>query len=432
MQPNIRIQDYDYNLPEDRIAKYPLDQRDSSKLLLYNIGVDNDGNTLPEISHSVFSDIVRYIPSGSFMVFNNTKVVPARLLFKRDTGAVIEVFCLEPVSPADYQINFSTTEKCRWKAIIGNLKRWKNDTLHLYTSSDSIDNATEDENPSRAGMELLRKIDLKADLISRDGNTAVVEFSWNGDNVTFSSVLDLCGRIPIPPYLNRGTKSIDYERYQTVYARLKGSVAAPTAGLHFTDRVIDALKHNGVTVAELCLHVGAGTFLPVKSEYISGHTMHTEPFSVSLEFLEKLLEAIDSGRRIVSVGTTSTRCLESLYFLGVHCIEKGGPSPVEQWEPYRDEGYSTTPSESVSAIISYMKANCLSTLVSRTGIIIVPGYEYRIIEYLVTNFHQPQSTLLLLVSAFATEQGMRDIYRYALDNSFRFLSYGDSSLLRKK
>lgn len=401
----IRIEDYTYDLPEERIAKFPLEHRDDSKLLVYS------ESTGPIASQ--FVNITDYLPSGAFMVFNETMVVPARLFFKKATGAVIEIFCLEPIEPADYAQNFASTATCRWKAIVGNLKKWKGDTLSFY-------------NPS--GDSVLSMIDLKADLISNDGKSCIVEFSWSGD-FSFSAVLAHCGRLPIPPYLKRDTQPLDLERYQTCYADREGSVAAPTAGLHFTEREFEEIDKKGIKRAKLCLHVGAGTFLPVKSEYIADHTMHSEPFEVEIGFLRALKAACNGP--VIAVGTTSTRCLESLYFLGVQCIESGEPKCVSQWEPYRDEGYSYSNVEAVDALIRYMENNNLEKFTSRTQIIIVPGYKFHFIDYLVTNFHQPQSTLLLLVSAFIGD-GWKDVYRFAMDNGFRFLSYGDSSLLKRK
>lgn len=408
MDQKIRIQDYSYNLPEDRIAKYPLQNRDDSKLLIYIKGIEG------KFASSIFSNISNYLPKDGFMVFNNTKVVPARLLFKRKTGALIEVFCLEPDTPSDYQVCFTQTQQCRWKAIIGNIKRWKGDKLSLY----GVDT---DE---------LKNLNLQVELIERVDNTAIVEFTWdNGES--FSKVMELCGKIPIPPYLKRETQPIDYERYQTYYAKKEGSVAAPTAGLHFTQKELDDIEKMGIERASLCLHVGAGTFIPVKSEFIEQHNMHSEPFSVTLDFLQRLNMAHSSNRPIIAVGTTSTRCLESLYFLGVHCIERGAPEVVEQWEPYREEGYQYTLNQSLEALIEWMKGQKIEKLTSRTRIIIVPSYTFRVIRFLITNFHQPQSTLLLLIAAFIGDV-WKDLYAYAMDNGFRFLSYGDSSLLEGK
>ena len=399
MIPEIRIEDYNYTLPDERIAKYPLPQRDSSKLLIYK----NEN-----VSETSFSLISSQLPENSLMIFNDTKVVPARLHFQRSTGAHIEIFCLEPVLPEEYVSSFAATEKCRWKCIVGNVKRWKNDTLSLY-------------NPLSEGE--IQIMNLKADLIERVGETSIVEFSWD-NKAPFSKVLEVCGSIPIPPYLNRDTEQVDLERYQTLYARFRGSVAAPTAGLHFTDVVLESIRKKNIITDTVCLHVGAGTFLPVKSSLVSEHTMHREPFVVTLSLLERLLE---NKGKVVAVGTTSVRTLESLYYIGVSCIETGHPSDVDQWDPYsRDYEYSLE--QSINAIIQYLKDNNKSELSLGTRIIIVPGFRFRVVDVLVTNFHQPQSTLLLLISAFVGGN-WKKIYDYALGHDFRFLSYGDSSVL---
>ncbi len=408
MVQDIRIEDYNYPLPEERIARYPLAQRDDSKLLVFTDG----SGRVPE--NRKFRDLADCLPENSLMVFNNTKVVPARLFFQKDTGALIEVFCLEPADPQDYQLCFATTASCRWKAIVGNIKRWKGGRLHLYITPDHTE------------APLLKEMSLEAELIER-GQASIVAFYWKG-GYSFSQVMEHAGRIPIPPYLKRDTEAIDLERYQTWYAKYEGSVAAPTAGLHFTQRELDAIDAKGITRLHLCLHVGAGTFLPVKSETIGDHTMHSEPFSVSKDFLKAL--AAKGERPLTAVGTTSTRCLESLYFLGVHCLETGEPGIVEQWEPYRPEGYDYPLSVAIQALVAYLDKNGLDELSSRTRIIIVPGYRFRVIDYLVTNFHQPKSTLLLLISALVGD-AWRTVYDFALTHDFRFLSYGDSSLLQK-
>lgn len=402
MLPDIRIEDYTYKLPDDRIAKYPLKYRDSSQLLSYK-----DGN----IDKRSFSGISELIPDDSFMIFNDTKVVPARLHFQRPTGAHIEIFCLEPVQPEEYVSMFAVTGSCRWKCIVGNIKRWKNDTLTLY-------------NPMADRR--IEEMGLKADLIERVGETSVIEFSWDID-APFSQVLEVCGTVPIPPYLNRNTEDVDLERYQTLYARYRGSVAAPTAGLHFTENVLDSIREKGVVTDTVCLHVGAGTFLPVKSSLVAEHTMHREPFVVTLELLERLVER---KGKVVAVGTTSVRTLESLYYAGVSCIEKGRPEDVGQWDPYSRE-YDYPTDEALKAIIGYLKDNGLKELKIGTRIIIVPGFRFRLVDILVTNFHQPQSTLLLLISAFV-DGDWRRIYDFALANDFRFLSYGDSSILFRR
>lgn len=402
MIPEIRIEDYNYPLPDERIAKYPLSSRDSSQLLVYKDGIP---------SCKSFKQIPDYIPGDALMVFNDTKVVPARLHFQRSTGAHIEIFCLEPVQPEEYVSMFAVTDCCRWKCIVGNVKRWKNDTLSLYNPLDDA---------------RISEMNLKADLVERDGETSVVEFRWD-NGAPFSQVLEVCGSVPIPPYLNRDTEDVDLERYQTLYARYRGSVAAPTAGLHFTENVLQAIRSNGVDTDTVCLHVGAGTFLPVKSSLVAEHTMHREPFVVTLSLLEKL---IARKGKVTAVGTTSVRTLESLYYVGVSCLENGHPEDVGQWDPYtRDYSYSTE--EALGAIVNYLKSNGLNELKVGTRIIIVPGFTFRIVDMLVTNFHQPQSTLLLLISAFV-DGDWRNIYDFALENNFRFLSYGDSSILFRR
>ena len=399
MVPEIHIEDYNYPLPDERIAKYPLSQRDASKLLCYKDG---------DVTENKFSDISQILPSDHLMVFNDTKVVPARLHFQRPTGAHIEIFCLEPIQPEEYVSMFAVTESCRWKCIVGNIKRWKDDILTLYNPSDD-----------KAVVEM----GLKAKLIERQGETSIIEFSWD-NGAPFSQVLEVCGNIPIPPYLNRETEDIDLERYQTLYARYRGSVAAPTAGLHFTEEVLEAIKAKNIDVQTVCLHVGAGTFLPVKSSLVSEHNMHREPFVVTLSFLQKLRNSLG---KVIAVGTTSVRTLESLYYIGVGCIENGCPADVDQWAPYaRDYDFSIA--EALDALIAYMEERQMQSIQIGTRIIIVPGYQFKVVNVLVTNFHQPQSTLLLLISAFV-KGDWHKIYDFALANDFRFLSYGDSSVL---
>lgn len=403
MIPEIHISDYNYDLPDERIAKYPLARRDSSKLLRF----DPKNNILED---HVFSEISKLLPENATMVFNDTKVVPARLHFRRPTGAHIEIFCLEPDTPREYNVNFASTGSCRWKCIVGNVKRWKGDELSLYNVGSD---------PAVEAM------DLRAALVERNGETSIVEFRWK-DGSAFSRVLELCGRIPIPPYLNRDTESVDYERYQTLYARFRGSVAAPTAGLHFTEDVLSAIKAKGIDMETVCLHVGAGTFLPVKSDNVSEHSMHREPFVVRKAFLEDLR---NSHRPVVAVGTTSVRTLESLYYAGVKCIENGEPSDVGQWDPYERE-YSHTLDEALDSLIAWLEKTGREELSIGTRIIIVPGFRFRVVDHLLTNFHQPQSTLLLLISAFVGGR-WHEIYDHALAEGYRFLSYGDSSLLSK-
>ena len=401
MIPQIKIEDYNYPLDDSRIAKYPLAERDASKLLHYKDAT---------VQEYTFRDLPSLLPASALMVFNDTKVGPARMFFQRETGAHIEIFCLEPVSPPEYNTIFASTESCRWKCVVGNLKRWKNDVLSLINTADDKD---------------IAKLALRASLVQKEGNTAIVEFTWN-TGIPFSNVLDMAGNVPIPPYLNRDTEAIDLERYQTLYARVRGSVAAPTAGLHFTQRVLDGIAAKGIDINDVCLHVGAGTFLPVKSSNVADHPMHREPFVVSVELLKKLR---DRNRPVIAVGTTSVRTLESLYYAGVDCIENGAPKDIGQWVPYeRDYPYSIE--ESLEALIEYLQSNGLEELKLGTRIIIVPGFRFRLVDYLVTNFHQPESTLILLVSAFV-KGDWRRIYDYALTHGFRFLSYGDSSLLER-
>ena len=401
MIPEIHIEDYNYGLDDARIAKYPLKERDASKLLHYKNG---------EVREYIFRDLPELLPEKAIMVFNDTKVVPARLHFQRETGAVIEVFCLEPVDPVEYNTAFSATHSCSWKCVIGNAKKWKADRLHLY-------NPEQDASIAALGLE--------ATLEDRDGQTGTVRFTWK-DGSAFSRVLEVAGTVPIPPYLNRESEAIDSERYQTLYAHIRGSVAAPTAGLHFTENVLNAIREKGIDMETVCLHVGAGTFLPVKSSLVSEHPMHREPFVVSKALLERLR---DRKEPVIAVGTTSVRTLESLYYIGVSCIETGQPADVDQWAPYtREYPYSTE--EALDAIIGYLERNGKDALVAGTRIIIVPGFEFRLVSYLVTNFHQPESTLILLISAFV-KGDWRTIYSYALAHDFRFLSYGDSSLLER-
>ena len=403
MGPQIKITDYIYNLPDSRIAKYPLDKRDDSKLLIYKDGV---------ISENTFNNISSILPNNSLIVFNNTKVVPARLFFKKLTGAIIEIFCLEPTNPTDYALSFAQTKSCEWHVVIGNAKKWKDGEIYLYV----------DHMPDE-----LKYLNLRAQIVKKEHDSNIVKFLWDND-MPFSQVLDLCGSIPIPPYLNRNTEQIDLDRYQTLYAKIKGSVAAPTAGLHFTDNVLCEIKNiAGLKMNNVCLHVGAGTFLPVKSENVSDHKMHTEPFEISIELLNDIIAAKHSNNKLIAVGTTSSRCLESIYYLGINCIENGEPGVVTQWMPYNKE-YNISIEESLRVLKEYMINNNIVTLSTKTSIIIVPSFEFRLVDILITNFHQPQSTLLLLISAF-TNNNWKDIYNYALDNNFRFLSYGDSSIL---
>ena len=401
---HIRIKDYSYDLPEERIAKFPLPQRDKSKLLVYNHG---------ELSQDVFSNITRYLPKGALMVFNNTKVIQARLHFRKETGSLIEIFLLEPALPADYEQMFQTTGACSWYCMVGNLKKWKAGAL-----------TTTVEIPGKGTVLLTAERDLSCQTALK------IDFKWTGnDRLSFAELLDIVGELPIPPYLNRNTQESDKTTYQTVYSKIKGSVAAPTAGLHFTQSVLADIDSHGIDREELTLHVGAGTFKPVKSEEIEGHAMHTEYVCIRRTTLEKLLQ---HNCEAIAVGTTSVRTLESLYYMG--CKLKANPNAtpeqlhVNQWEPYDQTAANITPTEAIGELIAYLDRNNLPSLHSSTQIIIAPGYEYKIVKRLITNFHQPQSTLLLLVSAFVGGN-WKAIYRYALDNDFRFLSYGDSSIL---
>ncbi|MDD7708462.1 MAG: S-adenosylmethionine:tRNA ribosyltransferase-isomerase [Prevotella sp.] len=414
---HIHISDYNYDLPDSRIAKFPVSPRDTSKLLVYRHG---------EISDDIFYNLPKYLPQKSLMVFNNTKVIQARMHFRKETGALIEVFLMEPAAPTDYELMFQTRGECSWLCMVGNLKKWKEGSLV--------------RNFDVAGSTINFKATMRRDIIdAKSGGTNYwVDFAWDNPQVSFAEILDAVGELPIPPYLNRETQDSDKTTYQTVYSKIKGSVAAPTAGLHFTDKVLAAIDAAGVRREELTLHVGAGTFKPVKSEEIDGHTMHTEYVCVRRDTLQTLL---DYDCCAIAVGTTSVRTLESLYYMGVKL--EANPDAAEedlhvcQWEPYeKADGTPVdgnlidgiTPQKAISNIIAWLDKNNLKTLHSSTQIIIAPGYEYKIVKVLVTNFHQPQSTLLLLVSAFL-KGDWRNVYDYALSHDFRFLSYGDSSIL---
>lgn len=400
---HIQIKDFNYNLPDERIAKFPLAKRDNSKLLLYRHG---------EVTEDVFHNIAQYLPKGALMVFNNTKVIQARLHFRKETGALIEVFLLEPYMPADYEQMFQTTGHCSWLCMIGNLKKWKEGTLKR----------TFDVKGKEVTLVAERKEDVH--------KSYRVDFSWDASDISWAELLDAVGELPIPPYLNRETQESDKTTYQTVYSKIKGSVAAPTAGLHFTPEVLADIDRHGIDREELTLHVGAGTFKPVKSEEIQDHEMHTEYICVHRQTLEKLIR---HEAKAIAVGTTSVRTLESLYYIGVKLEKTLDLSEEElhvcQWEPYENAvAKPITPIKAIENILAYLDKHGLSALHASTQIIIAPGYEYNIVKMLVTNFHQPQSTLLLLVSAFV-HGDWRKIYDYALAHDFRFLSYGDSSLL---
>jgi len=394
-----KIEEYDYDLPDTRVAKFPEQKRDHSNLLVYNKGV---------ITSDQFYNLPNYL-SGKVLFFNNTKVIKARLLFKRVTGAIIEIFCLEPLSPFEYAKVFSSTEAVEWKCLVGNMKKWKEDEL----STEVIING-ESHKLSAQKVELLDE-------------GVRIRFYWDDSKICFGQILEAAGAIPIPPYLNRKQEEIDIDRYQTVYSKWEGSVAAPTAGLHFTDSVFSNLSEKDNKFAELTLHVGAGTFKPVKAENIDEHTMHTEHFSISLSTLEMLLA---NNGSIVAVGTTSVRTIESIYWLGIKVLLSKTDIKelhLNQWDAYNlPDTYSSE--DVLNGLIAFCKKSGVSHLVGSTQIMIAPGYKFKIVNALITNFHQPRSTLLLLVSALIGDR-WKDVYDYALKNNFRFLSYGDSSLL---
>jgi S-adenosylmethionine:tRNA ribosyltransferase-isomerase len=437
----ITISDYNYELPDERIAKYPLPQRDQSKLLVYERG---------EVSEDVFRNLSSHLPQGALMVFNNTRVIQARMHFRKGVaqdGALIEIFLLEPYLPADYEQMFQTRNRCQWLCLVGNLKKWKEGTLERSVEVKSVEVKSEEVTSEQ--------FVVRATRMGEHGTSQIIEFEWGktlsgspclgGETLSFAEVIDAMGELPIPPYLNRKTEESDKRTYQTVYSKIKGSVAAPTAGLHFTPEVLADLDAKGIDREELTLHVGAGTFKPVKSETIGEHAMHTEHVAVRRQTIEKLLK---HDCQAIAVGTTSVRTLESLYYMGRKVLRNPDVTEeelhVSQWEPYgetsslvnverEERGERREESEReeklvLQALLDWMDRRGLSVLHSSTQIIIAPGYDYKIVKMLVTNFHQPQSTLLLLVSAFV-HGDWRRIYDYALSHDFRFLSYGDSSLL---
>jgi S-adenosylmethionine:tRNA ribosyltransferase-isomerase len=391
-QSPLYIADYNYPLPDERIAKYPLPERDHSKLLVYHDGL---------VSEDRFYNVGDYIAPHSLLIYNNTRVIQARLEFHKPTGARIEVFCLEPLAPHDYQLSLGSTTGCTWKCMVGNVKKWHDEAIEL-----------------KAGDFTLRA--YKEQVL---GNTFAVRFAWDEENVSFAEILDAAGELPIPPYLNRKTEESDLKTYQTVYSRIKGSVAAPTAGLHFTQKVLADLRSRGIETDEVTLHVGAGTFLPVKTADANEHTMHTEIIAVPCATIAHIQANLG---HIVAVGTTSMRTLESLYFIGCHPDN----ATVSQFEPYEKE-YSLSVYDALQAILDYLDATRQQTLHAETQIMIKPGYTFKLVNQLITNFHQPQSTLLLLVSAFVGGD-WHTIYNYALSHDFRFLSYGDSSILTRR
>lgn len=397
---NISIEQYDYPLPDDRIAKYPLSQRDASKLLVYRNGC---------IEETVFHNIGSFLPADSLLISNETKVIRARLRFRKESGAAVEIFCLEPID--DYQKVFSEGAPCRWKCLVGNSKRWKEGFLFLNLDIDG------------------QPVVLTAERCEKFDDCSLIEFSWTPSSMSFAQVLEAAGEIPLPPYLHRDAEPEDVTRYQTVFARQEGSVAAPTAGLHFTASLLSDLKDKGCRFDEVTLHVGAGTFKPVSSDTIGEHAMHNETIVVRKTLINNLINSV--GKPIIAIGTTSTRTLESLYWIGVKILD-GVNHPdllhVEQWMPYEQRATLPSVVDSLSAIVSFMQSNHLETLEASTSLMIAPSYKMRLITGLITNFHQPKSTLLLLVSALIG-QDWRAAYQYALDHEFRFLSYGDSCLL---
>ncbi len=399
---DIRIEEFDYQLPDERIAKFPLAKRDESKLLLYKDGV---------IGETQFKHITDHLPTGSLMVFNNTRVIQARLLFQKQTGARIEVFCLEPVAPYDYALIFQQTERCSWNCLVGNLKKWKEGPL-MRTVVMGEDEVT-----------------LQAVKKESHGDSHIIEFSWNNPRYSFADLLEAAGILPIPPYLHRETEKSDLQTYQTVYSKIKGSVAAPTAGLHFTPEVLADIDANGIGREEVTLHVGAGTFKPVKSDTLQGHEMHTEFISVRRSSIERIQQNLG---QIIAVGTTSVRTLESLYYIGVTLSKMPNATSeelvVKQWMPYDEANNTLSTYDALQQILDYLDRQQADRLVTATQIIIAPGYTFKVVCGVVTNFHQPKSTLILLISAFV-KGNWKPIYRYALEHDFRFLSYGDSSLL---
>ncbi len=396
---HLKIDDFDYPLKDSRIAKFPLENRDDSKLLFLH-GDQPEGRR--------FKEIADLLPSNSLLVFNETRVIQARLLFQKKTGAAIEIFCLEPVAPTnDFQLAFQKTSSVVWKCFIGNAKRWKDELLEMMLINN--------------GEEII----LKAKKYENLGEAFLIEFSWEPEELNFSQIIELSGLVPIPPYLNRQAVESDKERYQTIYARNKGSVAAPTAGLHFTDRILKVIESKGIETEKVTLHVGAGTFKPVSSETISDHEMHTEQIVVSVEAIKHIYQKLDE--KVIAVGTTSLRTLESLYWMALK-IKKGHNNyDVQQWDPYKGNDEQMDAKEAILVLINYLEKNNLKYLKGQTQLMIAPGYQFKIIKGLITNFHQPKSTLLLLVAALIGDN-WKTVYNFALENDFRFLSYGDSCL----
>lgn len=397
----IDIKEYSYHLPDEKIAKYPLKHRDESKLLVYKDGTIRD---------SRFRDLAKQLPPQSILYFNNTRVIQARIKMQKNTGAQIEIFCLEPIIPNDFAQSFVQNESCTWKCIVGNARKWKDSALE---KSITINN---------------EEILFFANKTKQENDFVLIEFSWSNPMYSFSEILEAAGEMPIPPYLNRDTENIDQDRYQTVFSKFEGSVAAPTASLHFTPENIEYLRKRRIKTEEITLHVGAGTFKPVKAEQIGSHNMHTEHFYISQKAIRKIIE----NPKIVAVGTTTVRTIESLYWLGAKIKQSPSIKPenlcVEQWEPYQKSYPDTPADEALQILLAYMRFHKIKTLWSKTDIIIAPGYKFKFIDAMITNFHQPESTLLLLIAAFIGEDWEK-VYTHALENDYRFLSYGDSSIL---
>lgn len=411
MVKDINIEDFDYPLPDSKIALHPLPVRDACRLL----AVSENGR----ISHETFSRIPSLLPDNTLLICNDTRVINARMEFRKPSGARIEVFLLEPADPSDYVLNFQSESSCVWNCLVGNSKRWKDETLEKSLNLQGV----------------AAPVTLRVEKVGdSEGASRHIRFSWQPSGVSFASIVEAAGNIPIPPYLNRSSEESDDEDYQTVYADASGSVAAPTAGLHFTPGVFNALGRRGIEVEKLTLHVGAGTFQPVKSETIGGHPMHTETFTVSRRLVENIIEAKQSGLRIAAVGTTSVRTLESLPFLGRHIAEGRNDMHVTQWEAYDMPMSDGETVDCLNALLEYMESLASPRLTASTAIMIAPGFRWSVADILITNFHQPKSTLLLLVSSFLEQNPLswRDIYAEALENDYRFLSYGDACLFFRK
>lgn len=415
MVKDIHISNFDYSLPDEKIARFPLQQRDACKLIVS----DGEGG----ISHHTFVEVPELIDRDTLMICNETRVINARIEFHKSTGARIEVFLLEPHAPADYAVSFAATDRCSWICLVGNRKKWKEGPVEKRLHIDG------------AGLDVTLSALIVGDA---PGNGQIIEFSWDNPSVSFAEIVEAAGQIPIPPYLKRESMESDSSDYQTVFSRVQGSVAAPTAGLHFTDTLMSRLEHKGVEVRKVTLHVGAGTFQPVKSETIGDHPMHTETFNVDRTVVSELLDAVRGGRTVLAVGTTSVRTLESLPYLGMLIMEGREDLHIDQWMAYREECAVVPTADALQAILDYMDSRGVDSLTASTAIMIAPGFRWRIVGRMITNFHQPQSTLLLLVSSFlnmnhpepsdSDDLQWRKVYREALGNDYRFLSYGDACL----